>query len=202
MILHGKRASTTILLLILVAMLVVPVSDLRACGWWGDGEDDDADAIIVLPEGKSDADLVMDEARTLLKTSVDPERLTRMADRLLKLHARPDSGPMALKVLTRAARLGFAPAQNNLGVLYEQGRIVPRDDRQAAAWFERAARQGDARARHSLAMMYAGGRGVTRDMTKARELLERSARQGHAGACTDLKKLFGVPSCPAGTPGG
>ena len=180
--------------------LAFPASSPLACGWWGDGEDDDADAIIVLPEGKSDADLAMDEARTLLKTSGDPKRLTRSADRLLKLIPTPERGALAARLLTKAARLGFAPAQNNLGVLLEKGKGVRQDMQKAAIWFGKAARQGDPRAQHSLAMMYFHGRGIPEDKEKARLWLERSARLGHASACKDLKKLYGVAACPQGAP--
>ena len=31
---------------------------------------------------------------------------------------------------------GFAPAQNNLGVMYEKGKGVPQDEEEAVRWFD------------------------------------------------------------------
>ena len=190
-----KRASTVIFLTLLVTALVFPTSAPRACGWWGDGEDEDSDAITVLPEGKSEAELTVEEALRLLKTSDSPKALTQSADRLLNLIPTPIRSALAVKVLTKAARLGFAPAQNNLAVLLEQGKGIRQDNRQAAIWFRKAARQGEPHAQHSLAMMYFHGRGVSENKAKARKWLERSARQGHVRACLDFKTLFGKDIC-------
>ena len=43
---------------------------------------------------------------------------------------------------TRAASQGLANAQYQLGLLYERGEGVPRDDAAAARWYQEAARQG------------------------------------------------------------
>ncbi len=169
--------------------------EASACGWWGDGEDDDPDAIIVLPQGKSKADLAAADARRILKTSDDPALITKTATRLLALTSSPQTSELALKLLNKAARLGFAPAQNNLAVLFEQGKVVRQDFKQAASWFEKAAKQGEVHAQHSLGIMYYQGRGVPKDKLKASYWIERSARRGHAGACTDLKRLFGIELC-------
>jgi uncharacterized protein len=47
----------------------------------------------------------------------------------------------------KAADHGDASAQYNLGVMYRDGRGVPRDCAQAVAWFRKAAVQGLAVAR-------------------------------------------------------
>ncbi len=49
---------------------------------------------------------------------------------------------------------GDATAQNNLGVMYNNGRGVPRDDKTAVKWWTLAAEQGDASAQHNLGFMY------------------------------------------------
>ena len=188
-----------VLLVPFLLVLAFPASPSLSCGWWGDGEDEDDDAIIVSPDEGQSPDRVIARARQLLKTPDDPEALTRTAVRLLGLTGAKGSAALAMELLTRAAHADFAPAQNLLGVLFEQGKGAVRDDSRAAYWFERAARLGDAHAQHSLAMMYYQGRGVPEDRTRARLLLERSARQGHAGACRDLGRLFGANICPPGS---
>jgi TPR repeat protein len=42
-----------------------------------------------------------------------------------------------------------------LGLLYETGRGVPQNIRQAVKWFIQAARQGDKTAQHNLGIYYA-----------------------------------------------
>jgi TPR repeat protein len=41
-----------------------------------------------------------------------------------------------------AAERGDASAQDKLGVMYEEGRGVQKDDTQAVAWYRKAAEQG------------------------------------------------------------
>jgi hypothetical protein len=43
----------------------------------------------------------------------------------------------------KAAEQGDAKAQYTLGMMYEKGRGVPRDDLKALAWYTKAAEQGD-----------------------------------------------------------
>jgi TPR repeat protein len=40
----------------------------------------------------------------------------------------------------KAAEQGYAPAQNNLGLEYEDGRAVPQDYDEAVKWFRKSAR--------------------------------------------------------------
>ncbi len=59
-----------------------------------------------------------------------------------------------------AAEQGNADAQALLGEMYEQGRGVKQDYRQAIAWYTKAAEQGHTRAQVNLAVMYYHGRGT------------------------------------------
>ena len=68
---------------------------------------------------------------------------------------------------TRAAEQGLAHAQNNLGVMYDNGRGVPQDDKTAAEWYTRAAEQGHATAQTNLGGMYKNGNGVPKDLLYA-----------------------------------
>jgi len=52
----------------------------------------------------------------------------------------------ALREWTPLAKQGNAFAQFNLGLMYEKGQGVPKDDKTAVKWYTLAAEVGDARA--------------------------------------------------------
>ena len=66
------------------------------------------------------------------------------------------------EVLAKADQ-GYAAAQFNLGVRYDEGEGVPQDDEEAVRWYRLAADQGDADAQFNLGTMYAEGQGVPQD---------------------------------------
>src|SRR5258708_846048 len=65
-----------------------------------------------------------------------------------------------LRLLRPLAEQGYANAQTNLGIMYDEGRGVPKDYAAAAEWLREAAEQGDALAQSDLGDMYDMGRGV------------------------------------------
>jgi TonB family protein len=65
------------------------------------------------------------------------------------------------------AEQGIARAQNNLGVLYENGKGVPKDINEALKWYRLAAEQGYAGAQNNLGLIYALGLVVPRDPVHA-----------------------------------
>src|SRR4051812_47632131 len=77
--------------------------------------------------------------------------------------ARRGDNAEAFRLWLPLAEKGHSNAQNNLGVLYERGRGVPRDDATAVAWYRRAADQGNGAAQNNLGVMYEKGLGVARD---------------------------------------
>jgi len=80
-----------------------------------------------------------------------------------------DSGDYAtaLRLWRPLAAQGVARAQNNLGVMYENGKGVPLDINEALKWYRLAAEQGYAGAQNNLGMIYALGRIVRRDPVRA-----------------------------------
>ncbi len=79
-----------------------------------------------------------------------------------------------------------AEAANNLGVLYDNGTGVPRDQALAIRWFQRGADLGSSHAANNLGNKYATGNGVTRDDVRAAALYRRGAELGHPDAMTNL----------------
>ncbi len=70
-------------------------------------------------------------------------------------------------------------AQNNLGVMYDNGQGVPQDYKKAVEWYARAADQGHAMGQANLGVMYANGQGVPQDYVQAYKWFNISATQGN-----------------------
>jgi TPR repeat protein len=78
----------------------------------------------------------------------------------------------------------------NLGVLYLDGKWVPRDDPKAADWFHKAAEKGEPAAQTKLGIVYLLGRGVGHDDNEAAKWLRKAADQNFAPAMNLLEKLY------------
>ena len=89
------------------------------------------------------------------------------------------AGVSALRV---AAHDGDPRAQNHLGTLFEDGKIVARDFGRAVFWYRKAADQGDARGQLNLGRMYRGGLGIERDEPRAASWYRAAAGQGVVAA--------------------
>ena len=103
----------------------------------------------------------------------------------------------ALRLLRPLAEQGVATAQDNLGLLYAQGKGVPQDYSEAAKWFRLAAEQGNAQAQFNLGLKYDNGQGVPQDYAEAAKWFRLAAEQGLAEAQFNLgvrySKGQGVP---------
>ena len=73
----------------------------------------------------------------------------------------------ALEIWRPLAEQGNARAQNNLGVMYENGKGVPQNIAEAVKWYRLAAEQGHGGAQNNLGLIYAIGRGIRRDPIRA-----------------------------------
>ena len=90
----------------------------------------------------------------------------------------------------KAAKQGYADAQNNLGFFYENGHGVTRDYTQAREWYLKAAEQGNSDGQNNLGRLYHLGEGVTQDYVKAKDWYLKSAEQGHGPAQVNLGILY------------
>ena len=89
-----------------------------------------------------------------------------------------------------AAKKGHVGAQEQLGMVYNMGRGVNKDNSKAAFWFGKAAEHGNSNAQRDLALLYLEGYGVEKDIKKAKYLLHQSALQGNEYAQSDLGSLY------------
>jgi TPR repeat protein len=102
-----------------------------------------------------------------------------------------------LKLLRPLAEEGNRRAQTSLGLMYAYGKGVPKDYKNAVAWYGKAAEQGNARAQTLLGIMYEFGNGVPQDYTQAAGWYRKAAEQGFAPAQARLGIMYnlgnGVP---------
>jgi localization factor PodJL len=92
--------------------------------------------------------------------------------------------------LRAAAANGDAAAEFEIASRFADGRGVPQNLPEAAAWFERAANQGLAQAQFRLGGLYEKGMGVQKNLETARRLYVAAAEAGHAKAMHNLAVLY------------
>ena len=80
------------------------------------------------------------------------------------------------------AEQGDAKAQFNLGVAYDDGKIVARDYKEAVKWYTKAAEQGYTSAQYRLGVMYGDGKGVARHYKSAHMWFNIAAANGGSEA--------------------
>ncbi|HEY3814759.1 MAG TPA: Localization factor PodJS [Caulobacteraceae bacterium] len=102
-----------------------------------------------------------------------------------------DNAPQGVSELSRAANLGYAPAQFYLATLYTTGQSgVAKDPTEARRWTERAALGGDARAMFNLGMFYYEGTGGPKDETEGANWMKKAAELGQVDAQYNLAMLY------------
>ncbi len=92
--------------------------------------------------------------------------------------------------LRKRAEEGDPQAQFDLGVMYEKGDGVHRDDAQARWWWEKSAVAGNASAQLNLGYIYYHGEGVPQDLVCARKWYSMAAEQGVAEAQFTLAEMY------------
>ncbi len=85
-----------------------------------------------------------------------------------------------------AANKGNVYVQNDLGLIYAQGKVVKEDYIEAAKWFRLAADKGNSDAQFQLGLMYENGKGVGKDYSEALNWYRLAAQQGHSEAQYNL----------------
>ena len=92
--------------------------------------------------------------------------------------------------LRAAAANGDAAAEFEVATRFAEGRGVPQNLPEAAAWFERAAGKGLAPAQFRLGGLHEKGIGVRKNLDTARRLYVAAAEAGHAKAMHNLAVLY------------
>jgi len=85
---------------------------------------------------------------------------------------------------------GYAPAQYQMALVYQNGYGVTKDGMKALTLFELAAEQNYSDAQFELALIYTEGKLVKQDLTKAYQLTFQAAKKGLASAQYNLAVMF------------
>ena len=106
-----------------------------------------------------------------------------------KLYYSSENYTEAFKCFQKVAEQGYAPAQCNLGYMYQYGRGVKQDYFKAVEWYQKAADQGQSDAQFNLGLLYYDGEGVRQNYTKAKEYFGLACDNKDQDGCDMYKKL-------------
>lgn len=109
---------------------------------------------------------------------------------LAQSHLAQDDLDAAIPLLRRAALKGAAPAQYDLGKLYEQGIGVDQDMIQARSLISKAAEAGHVGAMYDIALFMAEGEGGALDERGAVDWFRKAADHGFLDAQYNLGVMF------------
>jgi len=90
----------------------------------------------------------------------------------------------------RAAELGVAAAQGQVGAMYVNGIGIEQNPEEGVKWLEKGAAAGDSDARGQLGVLYLRGTGVGKDYARAFELINEASEKGNAKAQYLLGCMF------------
>jgi len=97
---------------------------------------------------------------------------------------------LAAKEFRAAAEAGNFEAQFNVGLMYERGIGVSKDERESLVWYRKSAEQGYSNAQFNLGVMYENGRGTAVDFSQAHQWYRKAAVQGDGLAVGNLGMLY------------
>lgn len=95
----------------------------------------------------------------------------------------------AIKEFTELANAGNLSAQLMLGVLYNKGGAVPRNDKTALTWFQKAAEQGNPEAQYQVGNLYENSQ-LPQNYAQATAWYQKAAQKGSAKAQVRLGHIY------------
>ena len=137
-----------------------------------------------------DADKAIPACRAAVAAQPNDGRLLSQLGRALQKSGHADAIAEALLVYRRAAAAGSSVAMNNLGVFYNSGTGVAKDEAEAARWFRKAADAGIATAKSNLGAMYLDGHGVEKNAKEAARLFREASDSGLVAGTYKLGILY------------
>jgi TPR repeat protein len=85
---------------------------------------------------------------------------------------------------------GNPVAQNNLGIMYLDGKGVPQNTSEAIRYLSLSAAAGSSLGQNNLGGLYRDGKGVPRDYTRASQWFGASASQGNSAGMYNLGLMY------------
>jgi uncharacterized protein len=128
--------------------------------------------------------------KALNKSTAPAKALSKFHERAEKLSKPSEEGSESAKYLHKLAEAGNMDAQNQLGLLYYDGRGVPQNFKQASVWFRKAAEQGHAGAQVNLGTLYFLGFGVSENNQEALFWFRKAATQRDPLAFAKLGRMY------------
>ena len=128
--------------------------------------------------------------KALTKSPEPVAALSRFHERAENLSKPSEEGSENAKYLHKLAEAGNMDAQNQLGLLYYDGRGVPQNFKQASVWFRKAAEQGHVGAQVNLGTLYFLGYGVSENNQGALFWFRKAAAQRDALAFAKLGRMY------------
>jgi TPR repeat protein len=98
--------------------------------------------------------------------------------------------PRALASWRPLAVQGNPVAQNNLGIMYLDGKGVPQNTSEAVRYLSLSAAAGSSLGQNNLGGLYRDGKGVPRDYGKAGQWFAASAAQGNSAGMYNLGLMY------------
>lgn len=170
----------------------------EAIAWWrkaaAQGHADSLNALAVVYDNGQGLPVDRNEAMKLYRMAA--ERGSKEAKQTLAARQqpqRPSAGQQefdegvklyktkqyaaAAKLFMRAAEMGHARAQLQVGYQYNYGEGLPRSNSDAAKWYLKAATQGNSTAQGNLGNLYENGEGVPENWVEAAKWWRKSAEQ-------------------------
>lgn len=99
-------------------------------------------------------------------------------------------GEEKVELLTKSAEMGLATSMYELGNIYEYGRGVEENEREAVIWYMKASQIGHMNASAYVGWCYEKGLGVDLDINKAIEYYEKGIRRGCGWAAEHIAKFY------------
>ena len=96
----------------------------------------------------------------------------------------------AITLILKAANQGYAPAQYQLSICYDEGLGVPRSLQEAARWREMAAYGGIVKAQGEMGYCYEWGQGVPRNIREAVKWYQLASEQGDSQSKNNLAYCY------------
>jgi TPR repeat protein len=97
---------------------------------------------------------------------------------------------LAAKEFRTAAEAGDVEAQFNVGLMYERGMGVSKNERESLVWYRKSAEQGNSNAQFNLGVMYENGLGTPVDFSQAHQWYSKASVQGDGLAVGNLGMLY------------
>ena len=96
----------------------------------------------------------------------------------------------AFESFKKACDDGNMRACHNLGVMYEKGNGVEKNEQKAVELYKKVCDGGEMFGCHNLGVMYTNGNGVEKDFSKAAELFKKACNGGEMNGCRNLGIMY------------